>query len=276
MNEESQRRKILRLLKGKGPKDVDAFCIYQWVERCHYQGWWDLGVKLGSHIPPNSLDPHYQQRVSYLLKECRTQYNETSKSNGGFDSKIDNGIDSNVLKSYNLFKNQKDAFIKALRDYDKHIIIVLNWKNLSEENIRKKLYWFFGFYPPGWEKSAITISGKRLGFGVAFALIYYFDRRSAKEYVRLSVGVESPLKDNYKILFKDEVIKEFQLLRKDFSEFEFWPNAGVHRSGKLFEIKIPLNSNTWLEALEYYKRLGPFIDIVSKKILDFRQKGYFK
>ena len=73
MNEENQRRKILRLLKGKGPKDVDAFCIYQWVDRCYFHGWWDLGAKLGSSIPPNSLTREYHKRLEYLLSECRSK-----------------------------------------------------------------------------------------------------------------------------------------------------------------------------------------------------------
>jgi len=274
MNEESQRRKILRLLKGKGPKDVDAFCIYQWVERCHYQGWWDLGEKLGSHIPPNSLDSHYQQRVSYLLKECRTHFNPIEKKDPG--TGITPEIDAEVIKSYRLFKSQKKAFIEALKDYDANIKVEFNWKDLNKNHIKKKLYWFFIFYPPGWEKSTFTTSGKRLAFGVHFAFIYYFHRRQLEEYARLSVGVESPLKNGYKNQFKEEIIKGLRLFKEDLSEFELWPTAGIHRGSKLLDIKMPFNSNTWKQAMDYYKKLNSFIPLVSEKIKEFRENGYFK
>ncbi|MFX0196222.1 MAG: ADP-ribosylglycohydrolase family protein [Candidatus Hodarchaeota archaeon] len=71
MYKEKERRKILTFLKGKGKRDVDAFCIYQWMERCHFHGWWTLGVSLASSIPPNSLDQHYHKRLDFLLAECR-------------------------------------------------------------------------------------------------------------------------------------------------------------------------------------------------------------
>jgi len=71
MNRESQKRDINRFLGGKGKNDLDAFCVYQWVDRCHYEGWWDLALELGTRIPPNSIGDDYQKRLEYLLGECR-------------------------------------------------------------------------------------------------------------------------------------------------------------------------------------------------------------
>jgi len=76
MNDEVQRRKIIRFLKGKGSQEIDAFCIYQWIDRCHFEGWWDAAVALGSVIPPNSLNRDYQKRIEFLLGQCRNQINQ--------------------------------------------------------------------------------------------------------------------------------------------------------------------------------------------------------
>jgi len=73
MNSADTLRQIHRFLKGKYRKEVDAFCIYQWVDRCYFHGWWDLGAKLGSSIPPNSLNQEYHKRLEYLLSECRSK-----------------------------------------------------------------------------------------------------------------------------------------------------------------------------------------------------------
>jgi len=73
MNNEVQRRKIIRFLKGKGHQEIDAFSIYQWIDRCHYQGWWEFAVALGPSIPPNSLNQDYQKRIEFLLGQCRNQ-----------------------------------------------------------------------------------------------------------------------------------------------------------------------------------------------------------
>lgn len=76
MNDEVQRRKIIRFLKGKGHQEIDAFCIYQWIDRCHYQGWCDFAVSLGPSIPPNSLNQDYQKRIEFLLGQCRNKLNQ--------------------------------------------------------------------------------------------------------------------------------------------------------------------------------------------------------
>lgn len=76
MNNEVQRKKINRFLKGKSKKDIDAFCIYQWIDRCHFEGWYDDAVALGSFIPPNSLNQDYQKRIEFLLGHCRNQINQ--------------------------------------------------------------------------------------------------------------------------------------------------------------------------------------------------------
>jgi len=79
MNRESQIRKIRRFLEGKGKKDLDAFCIYQWVERCHYHSWWDLAVALAPCLPPNALDRDYHRRLDFLLLECRKNLQSVRK-----------------------------------------------------------------------------------------------------------------------------------------------------------------------------------------------------
>lgn len=79
MNESTQRRQIQRFLKGNDKRDIDAFCIYQWIERCYYQGWWEMAVELSPYVTPGTLNPDLQKRLDVLLKECRIKQ---SKSNG--------------------------------------------------------------------------------------------------------------------------------------------------------------------------------------------------
>lgn len=76
MDKEKQRARILRFLGGLKKERIDAFCIYQWIERCHFHGWWKLGIRLSSFVPPNSLNPEYQKRLNYLLMECKNKFKE--------------------------------------------------------------------------------------------------------------------------------------------------------------------------------------------------------
>jgi len=71
MNKEKQKRQILRFLKRKNATKVDAFTIYQWIDRCCFEEWWEFAMALSSALPPNSLTDEYQKRVEYILSECR-------------------------------------------------------------------------------------------------------------------------------------------------------------------------------------------------------------
>jgi len=84
MNEFQYKSQIQRFLRGQDKRDLDAFHIYQWIERCHIQGWWKMAVELSSSIPPGSLTPEYQKRLEVLLKECRIKQDDQDdvKSDG--------------------------------------------------------------------------------------------------------------------------------------------------------------------------------------------------
>ena len=71
MNESTQKRQIQRFLKGNDKRDIDAFCIYQWIERCHIQEWWEMAIELSPYITPGSLNTDYQKRLDFILKDCR-------------------------------------------------------------------------------------------------------------------------------------------------------------------------------------------------------------
>jgi hypothetical protein len=77
MNGEKQKKQILRYLNGTAGADVDSFCIYQWLDRCCFEGWWEFGLRLGSAIPPNALDEDYSKRVDYLSGLCRDRLSQT-------------------------------------------------------------------------------------------------------------------------------------------------------------------------------------------------------
>jgi len=76
MNESSQKRQIQRFLRGHDKRDIDAFCIYQWIERCHIQEWWRMAIELSPHITPGALQTDYQKRLDFILRDCRNKEDE--------------------------------------------------------------------------------------------------------------------------------------------------------------------------------------------------------
>jgi hypothetical protein len=78
VDEKSQERKIRAFLRGN-IKKIDAFCLYQWLERCHFHHWWALGISLGSQIPPNALNQEYQKRAEFLRAECHRFFADEQK-----------------------------------------------------------------------------------------------------------------------------------------------------------------------------------------------------
>jgi hypothetical protein len=80
MDAESQKRKIRRFINGAIKEGIDAFCIYQWIERCHFEKWWEMGAALGAHLQPNSLNNDYEKRMEFILAECRRNHQQEKKA----------------------------------------------------------------------------------------------------------------------------------------------------------------------------------------------------
>jgi hypothetical protein len=76
MNRETQERQIQGFLNGKTRKQIDVFTIYQWIDRCYYEEWWDLALALAPFVPPNSLKEDYHKRIDFLLYECQMKCDE--------------------------------------------------------------------------------------------------------------------------------------------------------------------------------------------------------
>ena len=112
MNKDHQRRQIQHFLKGRIKKDTDTFCIYQWIERCHFHRWWDIGLALGSFVPPNSLDIHYHKRLDYLLSECRRNANTTSKQCMPKNESLSH--DPDLPEKLPVFENSSDETLRQI------------------------------------------------------------------------------------------------------------------------------------------------------------------
>ncbi len=177
---------------------------------------------------------------------------------------------SEIKKSYELFKRQRNIFFDELIKVDNDVIVKLKWKDLSPYNISKRKNWFTGFVPKSW-----IVKRKGL-FGIHFAFAYQRKRKLGAEFVRLHVGVEKPLKDKFKTQFKEEIVEEIKNRNINLKAFDIYPNAGVHKGKKLLEAKpIPLNNKSWEMALNEYLKLNEFIGLVSTVIKKYYRLGCF-
>jgi hypothetical protein len=170
-------------------------------------------------------------------------------------------INLDKLKSIELFISQAEKFKEAMLDYDQNI----KFTGFSA-NKKNPFVWF---WPKMWEISPGQLSGVFIAFG------YFYERQAQKAFVRLNVGVEKPIAEEYKRRFKDEVIAVLRELKMDLQEFDLWPNAGVSsEKTKLLEVKMPLNENSWKTGVEYYKKIEGFRSVVANKVEEFKKKGY--
>lgn len=161
---------------------------------------------------------------------------------------------------FELYKEQKNEFIKALKSYDPTIRFKYYKDPKDLAAFRKNP--FFMFYPSCWEISPGQLSGVHFSFHVR------------AENARLCVGVESPIRDEHKEKFKRAVAEELKKLGADLRGFDIWPNAGQSkRKVKLLEVRFPFDSEAWRRAIDYYKQLEQFIVVVSEKIDEYKRKS---
>ena len=67
---------IERFLSGQYKRSVDDFCLYQWMERCVYHKWLELGLNLYKFIHLEKFDKTYRERIQYLAKDLQRQLSD--------------------------------------------------------------------------------------------------------------------------------------------------------------------------------------------------------
>jgi hypothetical protein len=76
------KAQIEKFLAGKYTKAVDNFCLYQWLERCAYHKWADLGINLHKYIQQEQFEKSYQDRIQFLARELHRHLSERPKVSG--------------------------------------------------------------------------------------------------------------------------------------------------------------------------------------------------
>ena len=135
------------------------------------------------------------------------------------------------MSNFDLFQEQIKLFKIALSDYDNKIWYPLP-RGKYEENVLHN--WFTCFVPDSW--------GHWKGnYGVHFGLIYAQAKTKSNlpERFRLTVGVESPLMEQYKQAFKEEVIYRNSAKKINQSSFTL---IAMDRKKLLETDPIPFNS----------------------------------
>ena len=178
-------------------------------------------------------------------------------------------IDEATMQSYQLFKNQKNRFVEALLRADNNVTLKVNWKELSDKNIRTHTNWFIGFVPNRWGVF------KQGWFGVHFGFMYYRDRNTQTEYVRLPVGVEKPFRPEFADEFKRDVVESLIRRNVTLPGCAVWPDVGF-RGRKLIEpTPVALDHDSWEKVLSTYLMLGEFVDVVADVIRQHYNRGCF-
>jgi hypothetical protein len=173
-------------------------------------------------------------------------------------------IEESTMRSYQLFKEQKNRFVEELLRVDKDVTPKMNWKELNPSYIRKRQNWFIAIVPNRW---ALFKGGL---FNVHFGLIYRRDTRTKAEYVRFPVGVEGPL--NKSDEFKKHVVKTLKEREISLPGCAIWPNVPF-QGKKLIEPSLtPLNDDSWKLVLDKYLMLGEFVQVVADALREYTER----
>jgi len=178
-------------------------------------------------------------------------------------------VDESTMKSYELFKEQKNRFVEEMRRIDRNIAVKVNWRELDQDYIRKRKNWFTSFIPSKWGKF------KAGGFGIHFEFLYRRDKETNMDYVRFPVGVESPLKREVHEQFKLDVVETLHQEGINLADCGVWPDVGFGKAKLIEPALVVLADDSWEKALNRYLMLGEFIDVVADMIRQYHDRGHF-
>lgn len=169
---------------------------------------------------------------------------------------------SNTKSDFSLFLDQQAHFIEALREHDPSV-----WFPTLRGNFEADVpgNWFICFVPAAW--------GYWKGnYGIHFGFLYGREKSLLSKRIRLAIGVESPLKEQYKQDFKEEVI--YRVNAKEIN-LEGFTLIARNRKKLLEADPIPFNSGSWRIALDKYISLHPIVDIIGEVSREFCDRGAF-
>jgi len=172
--------------------------------------------------------------------------------------------ETNTFKSaLALFHDQTKQFIEKLKERESDIWLPSLRGNFKED---KPSNWFICFVPTVWGRCETN-------YGVHFDLIYTRAKDEHQEdYFRLTIGVENPLKEQYKQSFKKEVISKIETKAISCSGF----TLSDQNRKKLLEVApIPISSESWRIILDKYIFLRPVVNIIGEVIREYSDQGKF-
>ena len=177
-------------------------------------------------------------------------------------------VDDVTIKAYELFKEQKNCFVEELLKVDKGVTLRLNWTELNQHNISTHSNWFICFVPNCWGMF-------KKNFGIHFGFASYRDKRTGLEYVRFPIGVENPLKAEFRDEFKRDVVDLLKRRHINVPDCAIWPDVGFGGAKLLEPALVELDKDSWQKVLNKYLAMGEFVQVVAEVIKEYYNRGCF-
>jgi hypothetical protein len=166
------------------------------------------------------------------------------------------------MTKFDLFKDQQERFCSALQNYDSNIWFPAIRGNFKKDNPSN---WFICFVPTSWGK------WKGASYAVHFGYLYARPTRELPERFRLAIGVESPMRESMRQIFKEDVIS-----RVSGNRITVPGMLQAKMRTKLFEADpIPFSDQSWQISLERYIDLKPLVELIASVVREYNDNGAF-
>jgi len=260
VNRDIRLRQIRKFLRRKRTSDVDTFGIYQWIDRCYYEGWWSMAVALGQHIPPNTLNESYRKRLEFLLGECRRRRDCTDNEQSSVKTNVarHKSQAGEIGSSYKKMSDRQRARNSLLENIKTYIEQKLNL------GVRINLH------PSG----VLRVSARKAGLVIEL----WIDKHD-----RLFLGVVFPNIKARKVLF--ELLEPIKEYLPKITEHTFQIHEGKGASGRgwifseiVYDRHKPLQDHLEFFALKYVlfiiaiKNADVFISVIDRSLKNEQRK----
>lgn len=137
-----------------------------------------------------------------------------------------------------LFMDQQTRFTEALKNYEPGVWFPPLRGKITEDNPGN---WFVCFVPSSWGRWQGSV------YGVHFEFLYARERGPLPERIRLSVGVETPMKNSFRPDFKETIISRVGAAKIVEAGFVLQNRS---RTKLLEPDQIPFDSRSWKTEIE--------------------------